>query len=275
MYRPTNYLEKKPHATPALPRVSTVSVKWSNPFDYPTKAPPAIQTSRTMPHVTSGTMQQGEVPPDIQRSSSGGFFLQRKRSSDERKASSGFRAAELMAQYEMADEEEKQEQLVREADFKTNTIPTMGSALAGQRALLAQAEKNRKDAEQKRRVDAALGHGTGTSTTTNVMRHHADSTKARDRLDVPKKKTKAQQRIEIAQATRIRLAAEMAAAADQELPGEVGVEVSPSSSSSKPTIMEQQQQQQHQQHFHAPKSPRSVVHHSSDWRTYSDTHVLC
>ena len=270
--------------------------------------------------------------PDIQRSSSGGFFMQRKRSTEEKKAQSGVRAADLMAQYEMADEDEKEETLIRKADFKSMTMPSLGAGLGNAQIALAQAQKAKKEAELRdlgltKEKNEALGrtkaanlmsefestaedreetlNRTGsfprvtmptlgsslsagglhkaafgkteqpgqeqevfrrTQSTETLSRapslNQITSRSFDGETTKPVKKTRAQQRIDLARATRMRIIAEMA---DKELPSEVGIDIVPLSQGNyvvKPTTGEN------------PASPRSVVPKNT-WRPCHEDHLLC
>lgn len=103
-------------------------------------------TSQTMPYDTTTSSEAGQ---DIQRSSSGGFFAQRKRSTDEKRLLSALRAADLMTQYEMADEEAKEETLIRKADFISIKMTSLGAGLGNAQRALAQAQKAKNGAELK------------------------------------------------------------------------------------------------------------------------------
>lgn len=140
-----------------------------------------------------------------------------------------------MAQFEMADEEEKEESLNRKADFKSAMMPSLGAGLGNAQLALAQAQKAQKDAQERK--DPALvdiRRTRSTETPSSQALPALDQIKARsfdgveDATTKPVKKTRAQQRIDKARATRIRIVAEKAG---KELPNEVGVDAVPLSAS--------------------------------------------
>lgn len=234
-----------------------------------------------MPEETSGTTIRAS--PDLQRSaSSDGFSMQRTNSYEEsRRAYSCFRAADLMAQLEMVDEEEKNEELNRRGDFNFYAIPPLSSALSGSGALLAQAEKRRREAQleqQKKRIQAIATSSAGVRPsnllTADAIEDREGSPNSRPLAEFtkPKKKTRAQQRIEIAQQTRVRLMAERAAKADKELPAEVGFDVVPVS---KGIYVTSSTTPEKYPTAAAPPSPRSVVYSGQKYSSTDNTHVIC
>ena len=296
MYQTTNYLEKRRNGTSSLPRISSAAPKWSNPFVITQPSPniPPIPRCQTNPY-----HGMANDIADIHISYSEGYHV--KHSIKEQKAAmSGARAADLMTQYEMADDDEKQQSLVRKADFTRMNIPSLGAGLGSGQSLLAQAQRKKKEANGKenslRPAEVSGTHGfrkaavlisevesSGNiadtltqpesfegetkcplpSSTSRGPMHEAAFTQQRQlrkpsyqdtagkvmlqskggqcptsqvpsvsqlisrSFDEPKhtKKTGAQQRIDKARETRMRMVAEIATNADNELPTEVGMDL--------------------------------------------------
>lgn len=265
MYHTGNYLQRK-HTTPSIPHGSHLgATQWGNPFEAAMKAgeeeqddgPLLLRMNHTLPTCCStGTTDDDDNVDmhEITRTGSGALFFRRKRTTQEQRILSRQRASEMIAQYELS--EDKQDSLNRKGNFGPTSIPSIGEALAGHQLAMARyysrnhhhvpstsssseptcsqvlllGDKERDEWDKRTAQAAAATPGAADLSRPPLIKQQ-DNIKSAFSFDEqqakPKKKTRAQQRIEIARATRIRLVEERAAKADRELPKEIGVDLVP------------------------------------------------
>lgn len=279
-----NYLEQK-HTTaaPSIPHASHLgATQWGNPFEQAAAASPTtkrqdddddemttIRQNNTMPTILSSCCSYDTTTTDddngneyqnIMRTGSGSILpfrnlLKNKRATVEgqrRRLISRQRAAEMIAQYELSDD--KPDSLNRKANFGPGPLPSLGSSLAGQQAVMAAyhssshnnhhsrrevvlGDKERDEWDKRTFASSSVATTAASTLSRPPLTQQGNSSynttavnKAftfEEALGKPKKKTRAQQRIDIARATRMRLVAEQQMAADQELPSEIGMDIVP------------------------------------------------
>ena len=228
MYHTGNYYLQRKQTTPAIPHGSNLgSPRISHPFFDDTRTVDyhdgGLRRNQTMPTDTTSEYQDDER--DIQRTGSGGFLFFRKRTEEERKVISQQRAAQMIVQFELS--EQQPESLNRKPKFGSD--PMLGTCLVAQQLALAsmKQQKNAHEVEKGPPGELKKGKTGGLSKPSRPPLKSKGNAFTFDHVKpTTQKKSKSQQRIDIARATRMRLVAEEAAArAEGEIPHEIGADM--------------------------------------------------
>jgi hypothetical protein len=224
-----------------------------------------------------------ENNPVINNTGSTSFFFLRKRSHEEQKMISQQRAAVLIAQYEMSDD--KEQSLNRHAKFGPTPLPSLGACLGAQQAtLVSLKELQTSDEESLEPTKSTFHHisnkgkaAAGSITKNARLPLHSKGNVFTFTLADAKatmiKKSRAQQRIELAHAARLRLQANRISSdesfSDEDDDNELGMNVALLSPSVHSTLTEPTMA-----NTPSPRHP-SVSMPGSKLRAMQTIHRLC
>lgn len=228
MYLTGNYLRRK-QTKPTIPNSSHLDApNVGNPFAQLSTSQGnnrELGSSQIMSIELADNNEVGQHD-NIQRTSSGGFPIFRKRTTQEQRLLSYQRAAEMILQYELS--ENRDSSLNRHAKFGPPPMPSLGASLGLRQAAFATMPEKLFSCKKENDTVSKQEGKTGKSNLTRPPLKSQSTIFTFDNLKTQgKKRTRAQQRIEIAQATRKRLNAERASKVDMELFEQVVVNVLP------------------------------------------------